>query len=52
MNGNVVDDATLSLKLIEPSNIDPVDQSKLYTSVMSQIVPPSLQPVGQASTGQ
>ena len=52
VTGSVVDDSSLSIKLIEPTGIDAVDQTKLYKSVMAQIIPPSLAAVGQASTGQ
>ncbi|MBV8781260.1 MAG: hypothetical protein JO353_07670, partial [Phycisphaerae bacterium] len=50
VQGAIVDDPVLSLRVIDPTTIDPVEQSKLYTSVMAQIVPPSLLPSGQAST--
>ena len=52
VKGTVTDDAALSLKLIEPTAIDQVDQTKLYTSVMATIIPPSLEAAGQASAGQ
>jgi hypothetical protein len=51
VKGTVIDDSQLSLKVIEPTDFEPVDQSKLYTSVMAQIVPPSMLPAGQASNG-
>jgi hypothetical protein len=51
VKGTVTDDAQLSLKVIDPTDFEAVDQTKLYTGVMAQIVPPSLMPSGQASTG-
>jgi hypothetical protein len=51
VKGTVTDDAQLSLKIIEPTDFESVDQSKLYTSVMSQIVPPSLLPTGTQASG-
>ena len=52
VKGTVTDDAQLSLRVIDPTDFQPVDQTKLYTGVMSEIVPPSLMPAGnQASAG-
>jgi hypothetical protein len=52
VNGPVTDDAQLGLKLIEPTEFQTVDQTKLYSGVMAQIVPPSLMPgASQASAG-
>jgi len=51
VKGTVTDDAQLSLKVIEPTDFETVDQTKLYTKVMAEIVPPSLLPAGQASLG-
>jgi hypothetical protein len=51
VKGTVTDDAQLNLKVIEPTEYDTVDQTKLYTGVMAAIVPPSLMPAGQASSG-
>jgi len=51
VKGTVTDDAQLSLKVIDPTDFEAVDQTKLYTGVIAQIVPPSLMPSGQASTG-
>jgi hypothetical protein len=51
IKGTVTDDAQLSLKVIEPTDFEAVDQTKLYSSVMAQIVPPSLMPSGQVSAG-
>jgi SH3-like domain-containing protein len=52
VRGTATDDAQLSLRVIDPTNFEPVDPTKLYTSVMAEIVPPSLMPTGpQASSG-
>jgi hypothetical protein len=52
VKGTVTDDAQLSLRVIDPTDYEAVDQTKLYTGVMSEIVPPSLMPSGnQASAG-
>jgi hypothetical protein len=51
VKGDVKTDEQLSLKVIEPTAFETVDQSKLYTGVMSQIVPPSLMPAGSAAAG-
>jgi hypothetical protein len=51
VKGTITDDQQLNLKFVAPTDAEPVDQSKLYTGVMAQIVPPSLMPAGQASSG-
>jgi hypothetical protein len=50
VKGDVKTDDQLNLKLIEPTAFETVDQTKLYTGVMSDIVPPSLMPVGTAAS--
>lgn len=49
VKGDVIDDPQLSLKVITPTDYEPVDQSKLYNGIAAQMVPPSLMPSGQAS---
>ncbi len=49
VKGAVSDDAQLNLRVIDATSFETVDQSKLYTGVMSEIVPPSLLPQGQAN---
>jgi SH3-like domain-containing protein/flagellar motor protein MotB len=53
VRGDVATDQQLALRVVAPTLIEPVDQSKLYTNVASQIVPPSLMPggAGTATTG-
>jgi hypothetical protein len=52
VKGTATDDTQLSLRVIDATDFEPVDQAKLYTSVMAEIVPPSLMPTGpQASSG-
>ncbi|CAN5690562.1 hypothetical protein BH09PLA1_BH09PLA1_19690 [soil metagenome] len=50
VKGEPATDAQLSLRVISPTEYEPVDPSKLYTKVASQIVPPSLMPGGETAT--
>jgi hypothetical protein len=42
VNGQAADDPQLSLRVIAPTDAAPVDQSKVNTSVMASIIPPSM----------
>ncbi|MBC8108638.1 MAG: hypothetical protein H7Z14_18790 [Anaerolineae bacterium] len=50
VKGEPQTDAQLSLRIITPTEYEPVDPSKLYTKIASQIVPPSLMPGGETAT--
>lgn len=50
VKGEPTTDAQLSLRVITPTEYEPVDPSKLYTKIASQIVPPSLMPGGETAT--
>jgi SH3-like domain-containing protein len=50
VRGEISSDSELSLRVISPTLIEPVDQNNIFKSVASQIVPPSLIPSGQANT--
>jgi SH3-like domain-containing protein len=51
VTGDVVDDPQLSLKVITPKSYEVADQSKVFSGVMAQLMPPSMVPSGEASTG-
>lgn len=52
VKGQVTTDAQLNIKVIAPTAIEPVDQSKVNTSVTAEMIPPSLVTKGtEASTG-
>lgn len=53
VQGAIIDDQQLSLKVISPTDIKPVDVSKVGVKVAAQLTPPSLMPrqTGTASTG-
>jgi len=50
VKGEVVTDPQLSMRLITPTEVEPVDQNELYKKVAAQVVPPSILPK-TASTG-
>jgi hypothetical protein len=53
VRGEVTTDQQLSLRVVAPTLIEPVEQTKLYSNVAAQIIPPSLMPggAGTATTG-
>jgi SH3-like domain-containing protein len=50
VKGEPTTDTQLSVRVITPTEFEPVDPSKLYTKVAAQIVPPSLMPGGATAT--
>jgi uncharacterized protein YgiM (DUF1202 family) len=50
VRGDIGNDAQLGLRVVSPTLVEAVDQTKLYSNVASQIVPPSLMPGGATGT--
>lgn len=50
VKGEPTTDTQLSVRMITPTEYEPVDPAKLYTKVAAQIVPPSLMPGGETAT--
>jgi hypothetical protein len=44
VKGEVTEDTNVSLKMISPTDVEPVDQSKVNTTVSATLIPPSMLP--------
>lgn len=51
VRGEVTNDTRMSIRYVTPTQIEGVDPSKVNQSIVAGMVPPSMQPVGTASTG-
>lgn len=51
VRGEVTNDTRMAIRYITPSKIESVDPSKVNQSIVAGMVPPSMQPVGTASSG-
>jgi hypothetical protein len=44
VKGDITEDPNISLKMISPTDVEAVDQSKVNTTVSATLIPPSMLP--------